>query len=239
MKKLFRFLGWLLLVVLVLGGIGFAFYRHISTLSEEGRDYVQHTVPTIFSNWNAMQLYDRASPELKEVMTLDRVYDLFRQGSVLGRLEKCGAARGNAGVFFDFRRGKVTSALFATNAEFERGEAEITIGLIKHGDQWQIQSFNIQSPDVSRLSGNQFAADLKPQQPVSPAPPKPPQPASVNEAQREAVRRYPDIGVAGSRLNIEFVARHKRYQKEHPEYFRDPSWPLRLAEESARAIAGR
>jgi hypothetical protein len=55
---------------------------------------------------------------------------------------------------------------------------------------------------------------------------------------REAVRRYPDIGVAGSRLNMEFVARHKRYQKEHPEYFRDTSWPLRLAEESARAIKG-
>jgi hypothetical protein len=55
-------------------------------------------------------------------------------------------------------------------------------------------------------------------------------------AQQEAIRRYPDLGVAGSKLNTEFVARHKRYQQERPDYFRDPSWPLRLAEECVRAI---
>lgn len=55
--------------------------------------------------------------------------------------------------------------------------------------------------------------------------------ATVAEAQQEAVRRYPDIGVAGSKLNTEFVARYKRYQQERPDFLRDPSWPLRLAEE--------
>ncbi|MEI6872641.1 MAG: hypothetical protein WCL08_10200 [Verrucomicrobiota bacterium] len=55
-------------------------------------------------------------------------------------------------------------------------------------------------------------------------------------AQQEAIRRYPDLGVAGSKLNTEFVSRHKRYLQERPDYFRDPSWPLRLAEECVRAI---
>lgn len=55
--------------------------------------------------------------------------------------------------------------------------------------------------------------------------------ATAAEAQQEAVRRYPEIGVAGSKLNTEFVARYKRYQQERPDFIRDPSWPLRLAEE--------
>lgn len=64
---------------------------------------------------------------------------------------------------------------------------------------------------------------------------RPPLPrfATVAEAQREAVRLYPNLGVADSQLNKEFVARYKRYQQNRPEYFRDMSWPIRLAEEIA------
>jgi hypothetical protein len=59
--------------------------------------------------------------------------------------------------------------------------------------------------------------------------------SSIAAAQQEAIRRYPDLGVAGSKLNTEFVARYKRYQQERPEYFRDTSWPIRLAEECFQA----
>jgi hypothetical protein len=59
-------------------------------------------------------------------------------------------------------------------------------------------------------------------------------PTTVADAQREALRRYPELGIVGSKLNTEFVARYKFYQQQHPDYFRDPSWPLRLAEELTR-----
>jgi hypothetical protein len=79
--------------------------------------------------------------------------------------------------------------------------------------------------------------------PAAPAPPvavssqaTPETLTDVQDAKRQAVLRYPDLAVAGSPLNKEFVARYKRYQQERPDYFRDPSWPLRLAEESAQAI---
>jgi len=55
--------------------------------------------------------------------------------------------------------------------------------------------------------------------------------SSVAEAQQEAVRRHPDLGVSGSRLNAAFVARYERYQREYPAYFSDNSWPVRLADE--------
>lgn len=67
----------------------------------------------------------------------------------------------------------------------------------------------------------------------------PPNSAVVADAQRAAVRSYPELGVEGSRLNAEFLRRHRRYQVEQPRYFQDPSWPIRLARESHQAVYGR
>ena len=44
------------------------------------------------------------------------------------------------------------------------------------------------------------------------------------------------LGVAGSQFNNAFLARHKQYQQERPDYFRDPSWPVALAEDTAEAL---
>lgn len=60
--------------------------------------------------------------------------------------------------------------------------------------------------------------------------------ASVEQAQQEALRRYPDLGVAGSKFNAEFIVRHQRYKRENPAFLQDASWPVRLAEETAIAI---
>jgi hypothetical protein len=55
------------------------------------------------------------------------------------------------------------------------------------------------------------------------------------EAQKEAVRRYPSLGVQGSDFNKAFLARHRQYKAEKPEFFNDPAWPIKLAEETAAA----
>ena len=57
--------------------------------------------------------------------------------------------------------------------------------------------------------------------------------SSVAEAQTEAVRRHPDLGVKGSKFNAAFIDRYKAYQREFPGYFSDNSWPVRLADEIA------
>ncbi|MGC3991447.1 MAG: hypothetical protein QM796_17535 [Chthoniobacteraceae bacterium] len=62
---------------------------------------------------------------------------------------------------------------------------------------------------------------------------------TVKEAQLEALRRYPALGVSGSRFNGEFLARYKRYQQNNPNYFLDPSWPIILADETANALKGK
>ena len=57
--------------------------------------------------------------------------------------------------------------------------------------------------------------------------------SSVAEAQTEAVRRHPDLGVKGSKFNAAFIDRYNAYQREFPGYFSDNSWPVRLADEIA------
>jgi hypothetical protein len=58
-------------------------------------------------------------------------------------------------------------------------------------------------------------------------------------AQKEAVRRYPPLGVPNSPLNHAFLARYQQIKVSNPGYLRDPSWPLRLADEVAQQSPAR
>ena len=58
-------------------------------------------------------------------------------------------------------------------------------------------------------------------------------------AQQKAIEAYPALGIAGSELNKEFIARMKRYQLEKKEFFVDPDWPIRLAKECSDDLAAK
>jgi len=210
MKSLLRFIGWLVLTCLILAGVGLVFVSHVNKLSVEARDYAQQAVPAIFSNWDAPELYKRATEDFRSHTTLERLDAALRQERHLGRYVKCGPSLGEATLFFDFRKGRITSATISTKIECERGQAVVLLGLTKPSDQWKIWSFEIRPPNETGTLRN-----------------------------FEQVRRYPDLGVAGSKLNLEFLARQKRYRTEHPEYLNDTEWPLRVAEESVRATQSK
>jgi hypothetical protein len=75
---------------------------------------------------------------------------------------------------------------------------------------------------------------------LPPGTPPPERPANyaeaVNAAQREAVRRYPELGRAGTPFNSRFVAMHRQRRFEEPAFFLDPNWPVTLADEVARTM---
>lgn len=115
------------------------------------------------------------------------------------------------------------------NSQFEGGNAIETFAFAISGESAALASYNINCPTLVLDSPIL----------VIHSPPTTPHPSAQftsADSQREAIRRFPQLGVAGSPLNQDFVARYKRYQRERPEQLRDPSWPLRLAEESARAV---
>jgi len=62
---------------------------------------------------------------------------------------------------------------------------------------------------------------------------------SAESPQQRAIRLYPALADAHSRLNLEFVRRYQEYKKEKPAYFNDPEWPTKLATESDLALQHR
>jgi len=146
MKKFFIVLGSIFLALIVLGGIGIAFVAIRGTaLDKESRAYADSAIPAIVTGWSEKELLDRASPEFKKAVTIDQLDRLFRWVSGLGQLQKCEPAQGQAGISVTPQTGKVISGQYTAKATFQKGEAVIKLGLIKHGDQWQILSFHVDS----------------------------------------------------------------------------------------------
>ncbi len=54
--------------------------------------------------------------------------------------------------------------------------------------------------------------------------------------QQQAVRKYPDLGVEGSDINKLFVQKYRKLRSMETEYFAEPDWPIRLADECAREL---
>ena len=55
-------------------------------------------------------------------------------------------------------------------------------------------------------------------------------------ARERAIELYPDLAIANSKLNQEFIRRYQQYEKVNPGYFNNPEWPTYLAHESQRAL---
>ena len=74
----------------------------------------------------------------------------------------------------------------------------------------------------------------------TPATPVAPPPITTEvEGRREALRLYPDLGIADSPLNREFVTRYRSYQRLQPDFFENPAWPVILVKECAAVIGER
>ncbi len=146
MKKFFIVLGSIFFAVIVLGaiGIGFIAYRG-NALDKESKAYADAAIPPIVTGWSEKELLDRASPEFKKVVSVDQLDRMFRWFSSLGHLQKCEPAQGQAIMSATSQSGKMISGQYTAKATFEKGEATIKLGLVKHGDQWQVLSFYVDS----------------------------------------------------------------------------------------------
>jgi hypothetical protein len=149
MKKFFIILGSIFLALIVLGVIGIAFVAvRGNALDKESKAYADAAIPAIITNWSEKELLDRASPELNKAATQKQLDQLFRWVSSLGRLQKYDPLEGQALMSATTQTGQQITAQYSTKAMFEKGEATVTLGLIKHGDQWQILRFNVNSPQL-------------------------------------------------------------------------------------------
>lgn len=150
MKKFLIVLGSIFLAIVVLGAIGIAFVAVRGTaLDKESKAYADSAIPAIVRTWSEKELFDRASPEFKKAVTIDQLDRLFRWVSGLGQLQKCEPAQGQSLMSATTQTGKRISAQYTAKATFQKGEATIKLGLIKHGAQWQILGFHVDSPALA------------------------------------------------------------------------------------------
>jgi hypothetical protein len=126
-------------------GITFLVIRG-TALDKESKAYAESAIPAIASQWSEKALLDRAAPEFKQAVTIDRLDRMFKWFSRLGQLQKSEPAQGESNISLTPQTGKVVSGLYTSKAYFENGDATITLGLIKHGETWQISRFEVQSP---------------------------------------------------------------------------------------------
>jgi hypothetical protein len=150
MKKFLITLGSIFLAVIILGAIGIAFVAvRGNALDKESKPYADSAISAIVTAWSEKELVDRASPEFKKAVTADQLDRLFRWlSSSLGRLQKCEPAEGHSLMSATTQSGKTISAQYTAKATFDKGEATVALGLIKHGDQWQILRFDVYSPQL-------------------------------------------------------------------------------------------
>jgi Na+-transporting methylmalonyl-CoA/oxaloacetate decarboxylase gamma subunit len=146
MKQLLIILGAIFLALIVLAAvcIGIGAVKG-SALDKQSKAYVDSTVPVIVSTWDEHELLSRASPEFTQATDkdeLDKLYTMFRR---LGRLRQYQGSQGQSYMSLTTQNGKRTTAVYTAKASFDSGSAVIKVTLTKHGDQWQIEGFYVDS----------------------------------------------------------------------------------------------
>ena len=146
MKKLLIILGSVFLFFIILAAVGIGMIAMKgSALDKESKAYVDAAVPAIVSNWDEQALASRVSPEFTNVMHPGDMAKLFRMYRQLGKFREYKDSRGQSFVNYTLRTGKVVTAEYTANATFDTGPATITLAIIKHDNQWQIEGFRINS----------------------------------------------------------------------------------------------
>lgn len=149
MKKVLVVLGsiFLVLVVAFAAFVGYAAYTG-SGLDKSSKAYVDANLPPILSTWSKDELLKRSSSQLLKIINdkPEQLQQLFEKLSKLGALQHYDGSKGEANVFFDASKGKITTAAYVADATFEHGEAHIVVRLVQTSGQWQILLFNVNSP---------------------------------------------------------------------------------------------
>jgi transposase len=146
MRKFFYGLGVITAVAIVAGGIGlFLLARNGAALDTASKAYVENTVVTVASNWNADELWKRASPHLRTIATRNDMRGLFDTArQALGPLLEYRGSQGQA-LISTMNSQTTISAKYVARAHFQNGDADLQFVLVKQGDEWMIEGFHINS----------------------------------------------------------------------------------------------
>lgn len=146
LKNVLMVLGGLFLAIIVLAGAGFGYMAYTgSALDKESKAYAEAAIPAIITDWDSGALTTRESPELASSASAADVDKLMQHFRKLGKLKQFDGVKGEATISALVPNGSRITAHYIGSAEFESGPAQIELGLIKRGDNWQILRFWVTS----------------------------------------------------------------------------------------------
>lgn len=150
MKKILSIIGsfFLVLVLLIASFFLYASYQKRG-LDASSKAYIEANVPPIVTGWSKDELVKRSTPQFVKIFNENpnQLDSFFKKFSKLGAMRSVDDVKGNVDVSVTTRDGKVIHALYLIYATFENGKSIITIQLIQSPSiQWEINSFNINSP---------------------------------------------------------------------------------------------
>jgi len=136
---------FIVLIILFVGAITYTFLVG-SKLKSEAKAYVDSTVPILVKDWDLNELKSRANKSLlasTNESNLNNIYSVYKK---LGKMTKYIGAKGNAIKMLNGPDGIKATAQCIITAQFENGNATITLGLLKVNQSWEISSIYINSP---------------------------------------------------------------------------------------------
>ena len=117
-----------------------------SKLVASGKKYVDENVPIILSTWSLEELTSRASDEMIELISADRLPQVLARISRIGELEKCSNFKHDAALSKKFALRDAVTLVYVAKANFENGPADIQIQLIQKDEKWKLYGLNVISP---------------------------------------------------------------------------------------------
>ena len=151
MRKFFFGLGVASAIAIVAAAIGFfVLARSGAALDTASKAFVGDTVIAVTTDWDTDELWKRASPHFKATVKREDIRTLFvAMRGALGGLVEYRGSEGQALMSVVNAQTSI-SAQYVARARLERGEVDLRLRLVKQGDAWMVEGFNISSPTVMR-----------------------------------------------------------------------------------------
>jgi len=115
-------------------------------LDSESKAFVDRIVPIICADLNVETLTKYASEEMLNSVTREKFDALFRLFRKLGGYTKFNGSSGEASMLFTLEDGKLITAEYVADVEFETGPAKVKVMAVRRGEGWKLMEFMISSP---------------------------------------------------------------------------------------------
>jgi hypothetical protein len=148
MKNVFTAIGAIGVILAILVGayIG-SLISHIHDQDDQSKAFVDRNVPLILSTWDEESLLKQASSDFISANSKDDLGKEFTGLShKLGKMQAYQGSNGRSNTYFSLRGKELVIADYQAKVIFAKGPADISLTLVKNGDAWQIQRFNLTSP---------------------------------------------------------------------------------------------